>query len=181
MLMVKSAETQKWFDQNQISRSTNPISGAIAASSRAFASRRKICCGIASAAGIGASGFASMLSIEAPVVARSSAACFCAIRRACRSWRKLKAAVEDLAAVISSALTICPMPGLSSSASSAPRGSDAIAAIEPARGPKPKRCRASAAVAFASSDMVVVLQACTQACTRRSGTPSTGRQRQVGK
>ena len=32
-----------------------------------------------------------------PPCARSSAACFCAIRRACRSWRKLNAAVEDCA------------------------------------------------------------------------------------
>ena len=30
-------------------------------------------------------------------MARSSAACFCAIRRAWRSWRKLNAAVEDCA------------------------------------------------------------------------------------
>ena len=61
MLTVLSADTQKWFDQNQISRSTNPISGAKAASKRAFTSRKKICCGIASSAGMGAapSGFGS--------------------------------------------------------------------------------------------------------------------------
>src|SRR6516162_2600653 len=44
-----------------------------------------------------------------------------------------------------SALTICPTPGRSSSARRAPRGSSVIASIEPARGPKPNRCSASAA------------------------------------
>src|SRR5262245_52611272 len=46
-----------------------------------------------------------------------------------------------------------PAWGLSSSASSAPRGSDSMAAIDPARGPIPKRCSASAATAFAESPM----------------------------
>ncbi len=35
-----SAETQKWFDQNQTRRSANPVSAASAASSRALASAR---------------------------------------------------------------------------------------------------------------------------------------------
>src|SRR5262249_48251688 len=38
-----------------------------------------------------------------------------------------------------------PAPGRSRSASNAPRGSSAIAAIEPATGPNPNRCNASAA------------------------------------
>src|SRR5205085_2502839 len=50
---------------------------------------------------------------------------------------------------------ICPAPGFSISASSAPRGSEAIAAIDPARGPRPNRCRASAAAPFASIDRTV--------------------------
>src|SRR5215472_2387972 len=40
-----SAETQKWLDQNQTSRSTKPIWALPAASKRALASLRMICCG----------------------------------------------------------------------------------------------------------------------------------------
>src|ERR1039457_6963940 len=43
-----------------------------------------------------------------------------------------------------------PAPGRSSSASIAPRGSEATDAIEPARGPKPKRWSAVAADVFGS-------------------------------
>src|SRR3954454_20190862 len=55
---------------------------------------------------------------------------------------------------------ICPAPGFSISSSSAPRGSEAIILIEPARGPRPNRCRASAAAPFASRDMVEILKGC---------------------
>ena len=83
----------------------------------------------------------------------SAARCFSASRRL-RSSRSLarrsalysNTAREACALVIRSGLSICPAPGWSSSAKSAPRGSDAIAAIEPARGPKPKRCSARAAL-----------------------------------
>jgi len=47
-----------------------------------------------------------------------------------------------------------PALGRSRSASNAPRGSSAIAAIEPATGPKPNRCNASAA---SSLGLVVML------------------------
>ena len=108
-----------------------------------------------------------------PAALRSSSAWRCAISRACRSCRKLNAAIDDCAAVISSAFTICPMPGLSSSASSAPRGSDAIAAIEPARGPIPKRCKARAATPFASSDMVEILKKRRRSAESKAHTTAT--------
>jgi len=40
MLWILSAEMQKWFDQNQTSRSVNPISALSAASVRIFTSWR---------------------------------------------------------------------------------------------------------------------------------------------
>jgi len=78
-----------------------------------------------------------------------------AMRCACCCWLKLKArrAPPALDNIVLSA--IWPAPGFSISASSAPRGSDAMTAIEPGRGPSPNRCSASAATPFASSDMVV--------------------------
>ena len=50
-----------------------------------------------------------------------------------------------------------PAPGRSSSATSAPRGSDAIASIVPARGPSPNRCSANAAALVSSVIGVVLL------------------------
>ena len=92
MLSVTSAETQKWFDQNHTSRSTKPISGASAASKRAFTSRWKICCGTASAGRDRRriAGSLHALPSAMPAALRSSSSLRCAIRRACRSWRKLK-------------------------------------------------------------------------------------------
>src|SRR5262249_53268702 len=55
--------------------------------------------------------------------------------------------------VSKSALPTRPAPARSNSASSAPRGSEATAAIDPARGPRPNRCKASAASAFGSAAM----------------------------
>src|SRR5262249_44305393 len=55
--------------------------------------------------------------------------------------------------VSKSALPMRPAPAPSNSASNAPRGSDAMPAIDPARGPRPNRYRASAASAFASRAM----------------------------
>src|SRR6202035_2405037 len=42
---ILSAETQKWFDQNQTSRSAKPMSAVAAASKRALASFCSSCCG----------------------------------------------------------------------------------------------------------------------------------------
>src|SRR5262249_2650553 len=70
---------------------------------------------------------------------------------ACRAACASKPAREACALVSKSGLLMAPMPGRSSSASSAPRGSEAIAAIEPGRGPRPNRCRANAASRVRSS------------------------------
>ena len=94
---------------------------------------------------------------------RSLAVRFSAARSCCppasrRIWRRASLELERRARrrtplLSRSALAMRPAPLRSSSAISAPRGSDAIAAIEPARGPSPKRCSASAACAFGSSAM----------------------------
>jgi hypothetical protein len=90
----------------------------------------------------------------APAAARSSASWRIAISRAWRCWRKLNAAVAAWLALKRSALAMRPAPGRSSSERNAPRGSDAIASIVPARGPSPNRCRACAATAFGGADML---------------------------
>src|SRR4029077_3649513 len=159
-----SALTQKWFDQNHTKRSTKPISALIAASKRARASLRKSCRGNGTASGWartgGASGLAS-IAVSPPVF--SIATCGAAARRsfsrlslAARSALNSKTARLAAALLGRSAFAISPALGRSSSARSAPRGSDAIAAIEPVRGPKPNRCSARAA-SFGSRAISVVL------------------------
>ncbi len=86
-----------------------------------------------------------------------AAACFwaraAAICRACRSAFASATMRKARALVGSDCAATSPARGLASSASSAPRGSDSIAAIDPGRGPIPKRCSASAATAFADALM----------------------------
>src|SRR6202022_1039261 len=164
-MTVASALTQKWFDQNHTRRSTKPISALIAASKRARASLRKSGRGSGTASGCaavggGASGFAS-IAVSPP--AFSTATCGAASRRrrsrlslAARSALYSKTARLAAALVGRSGFRICPAFGRSISARSAPRGSAAIAAIEPLRGPKPNRCSARAA-SFGSRAISVVL------------------------
>src|SRR5689334_19290698 len=80
-----------------------------------------------------------------------------ALRRSSR-WTCWNANVARVATplLISSGLETRPALGRSRSAISAPRGSDAMAAIEPVRGPRPKRLSASAASALESRAMRVV-------------------------
>src|SRR3982075_985233 len=88
--------------------------------------------------------FAAELSFGADLAARRSSRC--------ASWNANAARAATLL-FISSRLEMRPAPGRSSSAISAPRGSDAMAAIEPVRGPRPKRLSASAASALESRAM----------------------------
>ena len=67
---------------------------------------------------------------------------------ACRSARNSKKARAACPLLGRLAAATRPAPGRSRSASNAPRGSSVIAAIEPATGPKPNRCNASAASNF---------------------------------
>src|SRR5579884_2504423 len=150
-MTVASALTQKWLDQNHTSRSTKPISASIAARNRASASSKKMRRGSgtsfgASAVSGGASG-AVAIWFSMPVFAAS----FCAASRRLRSSLSCAARAalysktsRFSAAAAGSAAAIRPAPGRSSSARSAPCGSLASAAIEPRRGPMPKRCSASA-------------------------------------
>src|SRR5262245_37017864 len=139
------------------------MSAATAASMRACASWKNIRRGSGgSASGLGWASVSASLAAASSMPA-SAARCFCASRRL-RSSRSLarrselysKTAREACAPVIRSGLSICPAPGLSSSATSPPRGSAALAAIEPARGPKPKRCNASAACALGSRAITLI-------------------------
>src|SRR5216683_4405035 len=163
-MTVASALTQKWFDQNHTRRSTKPISALIAASKRARASLRKSCRGRGTASGwVGAGGGASAFaSIMASPPGFSIATCGAASRRrrsrfsfAARSALYSKTARLAAPLLGRSAVAACPTFGRSSSASRAPRGSAAIAAIEPERGPKPNRWSASAA-SFGSRAISVV-------------------------
>src|SRR4051812_47942788 len=154
-----SAATQKWLDQNHASRSAKPISAPSAAAKRALASPRKISrttfgsSGLAPAGSVVASaGAGAMASVLPMARLRSSASRWAITRRARRSARNSNAARTACALVIRWLPSIRPIPGRSSSASKAPRGSEASAAIEPRRGPRPKRCSASAADC-GSSDM----------------------------
>ena len=134
-MTVLSWFTQKWFDQNHTNRSTKPISALSAASMRALASLRKSCRGNGTA-----SGLAGAASIAACTESRGGRF-FSALRSALYS----KTARLAAPLVGRSGFVICPAPGRSSSAISAPRGSAAISPIDPSRGPNPNRCRASAA------------------------------------
>ena len=128
-----SAETQKWFDQNQTSRSTKPISAAIAASSRALASLRKSCCGAMPTVGRGRGRRVFVLrhSWAARASRAGGAAHLAAAPDGTRPPARRRAAAHQTRRA-----AMRPAPARSSSAISAPRGSDAIAAIEPARGPR---------------------------------------------
>ena len=92
--------------------------------------------------------------LSAPLsLASLSFASRAACRAACCACRNSKALRAAAPLVSSSGSVRRPAPGRSSSASSAPRGSEAMAAIEPGRGPSPNRCSASAASAFGSRAM----------------------------
>ena len=139
-----SAETQKWFDQNQTNRSTSPISALAAASKRALASLKMICCG----SGGSTPGNWAICEGASPL----AVACFCcrdaSFCSARRSARKSETSRAALALDIRFGASIWPAPGRSRSASSAPRGSAAIAAIVSPTGPKPNLWRPSAAAVF---------------------------------
>src|SRR5438105_531536 len=131
-MTVFSWLTQKWFDQNHTNRSTKPISALRAASILALASLRKSCRG---------NGTPSDLAGAASIAASGRGRFWLALRSALYS----KTARLAAPLVGRSGLVICPAPGASSSAVSAPRGSAAISPIDPARGPNPNRCSASGA------------------------------------
>src|SRR6516165_763904 len=172
-MTVALALTQKWFDQNHTRRSTRPVSALIAASKWTLASLRNSCRGSGTVSGFSgggddASGFAS-------IAASASALCAAASRRsrsrfpfAARSALYSKTARLAAPLLGRSGAAISPAFGRSSSARSAPRGSNAMASIEPARGPKPNRCNASTAFFGSQAISVVVPEADEQAviCSR---------------
>ena len=84
------------------------------------------------------------LPADAVLAAASLARCasLCCASRLARYSKKAREAIALLGRFCA---VTSPAPGCSNSASNAPRGSSAIAAIEPAAGPRPNRCRASAA------------------------------------
>ena len=73
----------------------------------------------------------------------------CAMRAALRSWRNSNTARRALSLLMRPELLIRPAPDARSE-TRAPRGSDAMAAMSPGRGPKPNRCSANAACAEGS-------------------------------
>ena len=81
---------------------------------------------------------------DAVLAATSLARCasFCCASRLARYSKNAREAAALLGRFCAAT---SPAPGCSNSASNAPRGSSAIAAIELAAGPRPNRCRASAA------------------------------------
>src|SRR5215813_4625299 len=159
MLWILLAEMQKWFDQNHTRRSAKPISQASAASMRALASSRYSCrpgLGMTSAAILAA--FAGSGSGDASAMAGSTARLASSARamvmaRARRSALASATSRNACALVGNDAAAILPASRLSSSASRAPRGSEAMAAMEPSRGPKPKRLSANTAMALADVAM----------------------------
>src|SRR6516225_7748232 len=96
---------------------------------------------------------------------------------ACRSARNSKKARAACPLLGRFAAATRPAPGRSRSASNAPRGSSAIAAIEPATGPKPNRCNASAA---SSLGLVVMLSSrASSSILRRAHLRSISRKRRA--
>jgi hypothetical protein len=81
---------------------------------------------------------------------------FRASRAALRSCRNVKVSRDASPLASRSLPASCGSPALSS-ASNAPNGSEAMSAIAPEFGPKPKRCSASAARAWRSTIMVLPL------------------------
>ena len=148
-----SAETQKWFDQNQTNRSTRPISASAAASKRALASLRMICCGSGGfEAGALLSAPGNLAICEGSWASPLAVACFAA-----RCQLLLGAArgakIENLARRLRARHQIwrvkpaSPWPFKISQQRAAGIGA-AIAAIASPTGPKPNRWRPSAAAAF---------------------------------
>src|SRR5262245_32153543 len=89
---------------------------------------------------------------------------------ACRSARNSKKARAACPLLGRFAAATRPAPGRSRSASYAPRGSPAIAAIEPATGPNPNRCNASAA---SNLGLVVMLSSRASSSILRKTVPAT--------
>ena len=164
---------QKWLDQNHTSRSAKPSSAPSAAVKRALASARNVSRTTLRSSGLGSVASSSFGTVDLSGSAipmarwRSSASRLATIWRARRSARNSKDARTACALVIRLLPMIRPMSGRSSSANNAPRASEAIAAIEPRRGPRQKRCRASAAANFGSSDINVLTREINDPGARR--------------
>src|ERR1043166_3687452 len=153
------------------------MSASNAASSRALTSLRKFfrspsvapCEASAASAALAASALlaASVMPGPSPWAARRSFSFWARCARiACarRSARASKAARAAAVALMSSGLSMRPARGRSISANSAPRGSEAIWAIEFRFGPRPNRCSASAASRRESS---FVFSSCAMETVRR--------------
>ena len=158
MLWILSAEMQKWFDQNHTSRSVKADLGG----ERGFDAQPSPRSGRSAGRGRGRPGPPPARHVVGGLLAfghglpGGRARLLLLARGDDLLGLPLGVGVGDRAEGLGAARQR-PLPqsrlarGLSSSASSAPRGSDSMAAIDPGRGPMPKRCSASAASAFVVS------------------------------